>query len=109
MIRTRMCAYQGVGNVRFFRKFDVLCFLETPVSIFALLPYYRQLYMNKHGPMFYIRKWRRVHNFGAWDFVIQIGHIKKILIHEVTGSFLCNFSKRLLNLQSNIVNFSWIF
>ena len=24
------CAYQGVKNVRFFGKFDVLCFLETP-------------------------------------------------------------------------------
>ena len=26
----------------FFGKFDVLCFLETPVLRFALLPYYRQ-------------------------------------------------------------------
>ena len=27
----------------FFGKFDVLCFLETPVLRFALLPYYRRL------------------------------------------------------------------
>ena len=39
---TRTCAYQGVRNVRFFGKFDVLCFLETPVLRFALLPYYRR-------------------------------------------------------------------
>ena len=35
-------AYQGVRDVRFFGKFGVLCFLETPVLRFALLPYYRR-------------------------------------------------------------------
>ena len=30
----------------FFGKFDVLCFLETPVLRFTLLPYYRQ-YVNR--------------------------------------------------------------
>ena len=35
LIRTH--TYQG-----FFRKFGVLCFLETPVLRFAFLPYYRQ-------------------------------------------------------------------
>ena len=35
------CAYQGARNVRCFGKFGVLCFLETPVLRFALLPYYR--------------------------------------------------------------------
>ena len=34
LIRTRT-----VRNVRFFGKFDVLCFLETPVLRFALLTY----------------------------------------------------------------------
>ena len=35
-------AYQGLRNVRFFGTFNVLCFLETPVLRFALLPYYRR-------------------------------------------------------------------
>ena len=33
------CAYQGVRNGRFFGKFDMLCFFETPVLRFVLLPY----------------------------------------------------------------------
>ena len=37
------CVYQGVRNVRFFGKFDLLCFLVTSVLRFALLPYYRQI------------------------------------------------------------------
>ena len=41
------CAYQGVRNVRFFGKFSVLCFLETPVLRFALLPYYRRFTTHK--------------------------------------------------------------
>ena len=36
LIPTRTCAYQGVRNVRFFGKFDVLCFLETPVFRFTV-------------------------------------------------------------------------
>ena len=39
--------YQGVRNVHFFGKFDVLCFLETPVLRFAFLSYYRQIAFNK--------------------------------------------------------------
>ena len=35
------CAYQGVKNF-LFGKFVVLCFLETPILRFALLPYYRR-------------------------------------------------------------------
>ena len=42
MICTRTCAYQGVRKVCFFRKFAVLCFLETPVLRFAFLSYYRR-------------------------------------------------------------------
>ena len=30
----------------FFGKFGVLCFLETPVLRFALLPYYRRIYQQ---------------------------------------------------------------
>ena len=37
----RTCIMGG-RNVRFFAKFDVLCFLVTPVLRFALLPYCRQ-------------------------------------------------------------------
>ena len=40
--KKRTCAYQGVWNVRFFGKFGVFCFLETPVSRFAHLPYYQR-------------------------------------------------------------------
>ena len=36
------CAYQGVKKCLFFGKFGLLCFLETPVLRFALLPYYRR-------------------------------------------------------------------
>ena len=39
----RTYAYQRVKNVRFFGKFGVLCFLETPILRFALLPYYRRV------------------------------------------------------------------
>ena len=50
----RTFTYQGVRNVRFFGKFDVLCFLETPVLRFAFLPYYQRImvasdiYKNAH-------------------------------------------------------------
>ena len=33
-------------NVRFFGKFDVLYFLETPAFRFALLPYYRRIFKS---------------------------------------------------------------
>ena len=33
----------GIRNVRFFGKFDMFRFLETPVLRFALLPYYRRI------------------------------------------------------------------
>ena len=36
-----MCV-SGDKKCSFFRKFDVLCFLEKPILRFALLPYYRQ-------------------------------------------------------------------
>ena len=48
-MRTRTCAYQGVRNNRFSENFGVLCFLETPILRFALLPYYRRVicYLEK--------------------------------------------------------------
>ena len=36
-----MCAYRG-KKCLFFGKFDVFCFLETPVLKLALLPYYQR-------------------------------------------------------------------
>ena len=33
----------GVKKCSFFGKFGLLCFLETPVLRFALLPYYRRI------------------------------------------------------------------
>ena len=38
---TCVCVSEG-KKCLFFVKFGVLCFLETPVLRFALLPYYRQ-------------------------------------------------------------------
>ena len=56
LIHTHTCAYRGIKNVRFFGKFGVLCFLETSILRFALLPYYprnanRQylLHVSKHS------------------------------------------------------------
>ena len=37
-----------VKKCSFYGKFDVFCFLETPVLIFALLPYYRRLISEKY-------------------------------------------------------------
>ena len=46
LIRTRMCTYQVVTNVRFSQKFGMLCFLQTPVLRFALMLYYRRYIPN---------------------------------------------------------------
>ena len=43
LIRTCRWAYQGGKKCSFFGKFGVLCFLETPVLRFALMPYYRRI------------------------------------------------------------------
>ena len=40
--RTYVCV-SGGKKCSFFGKFGVLCFLETPVLRFALLPYYRRI------------------------------------------------------------------
>ena len=42
---THTCV-SGGKKCPFFRKFNVLCFLETPVLRFALLPYYRRNFFN---------------------------------------------------------------
>ena len=41
LIRTYVCV-SGGKKCSFFEKFGVLCFFETPVLRFALLPYYRR-------------------------------------------------------------------
>ena len=43
LIRTRVCK-----KCLFFGKFSVLCFLETPVLRFALLPYYRRIETSRY-------------------------------------------------------------
>ena len=45
IIITYVCVSRG-KKCLFFRNFDVLCFLETPVLRFALLPYYRRESLN---------------------------------------------------------------
>ena len=41
LIRACTCAYQWGKKCSFVKRFGVLCFLETPILRFALLPYYR--------------------------------------------------------------------
>ena len=53
LIRTRMHAYQGVKNVRFFEKFDVLYFLETPV----LSEIVKSMVFGKIKSMYLIKTW----------------------------------------------------
>ena len=43
LIRASRCAYEGVRDCFFSRKFGVLCFLVKSVLTFALLPYCRQI------------------------------------------------------------------
>ena len=40
--------HQRVRNVSFFGKIGMLCFLETSVLRFALLPYYRRVHLLKN-------------------------------------------------------------
>ena len=47
LIRTRTRVYQGGKKCSFFGKFDGLCFLERPVSRFALLLFYRRFLIDK--------------------------------------------------------------
>ena len=48
---TYMCVYVSGGKkCSFFGKFGVLCFLETPVLRFALLPYYRRPDIDENMP-----------------------------------------------------------
>ena len=61
LIRTRMYAYQEVRNVCCSGNFGMLCFLETPVLRFALLPYYR-----RSDAMQKIKKNAGFYLFGVW-------------------------------------------
>ena len=42
--RAQVCLYQGVRNARLSKNLALLCFLETPVLRFALLPYCLQMF-----------------------------------------------------------------
>ena len=46
LIRTCTCVYQRGKKFLFFGKFGMLCFLETPVLRFILLPCYRPHALN---------------------------------------------------------------
>ena len=50
LIRTRTLRmpYPLMYTRKFFKKFGVLCFLETPILSFALLPYYRRFDCLQH-------------------------------------------------------------
>ena len=45
--KTNYMCVSGSKKCSFLEKFDVFCFLETPVLRFTLLPYYRQNIKNK--------------------------------------------------------------
>ena len=76
LICTRTCTYQGVRNVRFFRKFDVPCFLETPVLRFALLPYYRRCMPSHQQKFTGFYKGYRNSTYYLFDS-ISIGFLRK--------------------------------
>ena len=44
--KTTCVCVAGGKKCLFFGKFDVLCFLKTPVLRFALLPHYRRNYFK---------------------------------------------------------------
>ena len=48
----------GGTKCSFFGKFDVLCFLETPVLRFALLPYYWRFLLKMTDNCFLFLSWR---------------------------------------------------
>ena len=66
-------------NVRFFKKFGVLCLLETAVLRFALLPYYRRFLLEK-------KFWDE----NCWFHSLDLSIIKYMLI---------NYKKSILNLR----------
>ena len=55
----------GVKKCSFFGKFGVLCFLETPILRFVLLPYYRRTSWNrKKNTMFIADLYRKYFTLG---------------------------------------------
>ena len=93
------CAYQGIRNVLFCRKFGVLCFLETPVLRFALLPYYRQITfvsatkIDKNKPAF----WTNIFHdkFTLLDIKLTIYIYENKLTSQKQYSFGLTFSGNL--------------
>ena len=65
LIHTRTCAYQGVRNARFFRKFGMLFFLVTSVLRFAFFP----LLPTKCGRQKCIMKYKTTHIFICNTFI----------------------------------------
>ena len=65
---TYVCV-SGGKKCLFFRNFDMLCFFETPVLRFAILPYYR-----------------RIHTLKNMDTNYFIKHAKFALIEQLTNT-----------------------
>ena len=57
----------GGKKCSFFGKLGVLCFLETPVLRFALLPFYRQI-MGISGACFYFSLCKKENYFKALSY-----------------------------------------
>ena len=82
-------SYQGGKKCSFFGKFGVLCFLETSVLRFALLPYYRR------GVTWYL-DWRKVTNK-------KLEHIKvfyKRLIRHIWSQGKCYYCLIFVELRT---------
>ena len=79
---TDVCVSE-VKNVRFFGKFNVLCFLETPAWRIVLLPYYRRSMISEQN--IYMRH-KKIHEMNSLSF------IWKIPLHKTKTK---NFKKHL--------------
>ena len=94
-ISRRTCAHQGC-DVRMTCAYDVLCFLETPVLRFALLPYYRRIDQTR---LVNCRKYllqildEEFHQ--RWNFPICINAVDEKLIWDHLFSTCAKFSTKL--------------
>ena len=84
---TYVCV-SGGKKCSFFGKFGVLCFLETPVLRFALLPYYRRfaihnIYMSNNYKFHYIDKLKKCKTSTADKYVPYSGIILSCIIPGV--------------------------
>ena len=99
-ISRRTCAYQGC-DLRMTYAYDVLCFLETPVLRFALLPYYRRIDQTR-----LVNCWKYLLQIldeefhQRWNFPICINAVDEKLIWDHLFSTCAKFSTKLTFLTS---------